>query len=188
MPPTGPEKSRAPFAVALVALAAVLLASGASARAALQQIARVLSLDGKPEPASANVLSAHQLEALDSMPAQAQAEFLLERAVNHYEGANRQIEVRLPAGVATLSLATGSKISSGRRLTQMISVSALPQSRSTSWRASWRKTSKQSIVSSRSRAAASRTASQRAMGSRAHRRTRRRTGADCRDHSLLGAR
>ena len=97
MQPTGPERNRAPFAVALVILAIVLLAGGASARAAWEQIARVLSLDGKPEPASANVLSAHHLEALDSMTPQEQAEFLLERAVNHYEGATRQIESRLPA-------------------------------------------------------------------------------------------
>jgi hypothetical protein len=97
MQPTGPERNRAPFAIALVALAAVLLASGASARSAWDQIARILSLHGKPAPASANVLSAHHLEALDSMPPQAQAEFLLERAVNHYEGSTRQIELRLPA-------------------------------------------------------------------------------------------
>ena len=96
MQPTAPERNRAPFAIALVALAAVLLASSASARAAWDRIARVLSLHGKPEPASANVLSAHHLEALDSMTPQAQAEFLLERAMNHYEGATWQIEKRLP--------------------------------------------------------------------------------------------
>ncbi len=97
MQPTGPERNRVPFAIALVALAVVLLASSASARAAWDQIARILRLDGKPEPASANVLSAHHLEALDSMTPQEQAEFLLERAMNHYEGATRQIESRLPA-------------------------------------------------------------------------------------------
>jgi len=96
MQPTAPERNRAPFAIALVALAAVLLASSASARAAWDRIASVLSLHGKPEPASANVLSAHHLEALDSMTPQAQAEFLLERAMNHYEGATWQIEKRLP--------------------------------------------------------------------------------------------
>ena len=96
MQPTRPERDRAPFAIALVALATVLLASSASARAAWEQIARILSLDGKPEPASANVLSAHHLDALDSMAPQAQAEFLLERAVNHYEGATREIDKRLP--------------------------------------------------------------------------------------------
>jgi HEAT repeat protein len=43
------------------------------------------------------VLSEHHLETLESMPPQAQAEFLLERSINHYAGANREIEARLPA-------------------------------------------------------------------------------------------
>jgi HEAT repeat protein len=97
MYPTGPERSRAPLALVLAALVAVLLTTSGTARAAWDQIARVLSLEGKPEPASANVLSEHHLEALDSMAPQAQAEFLLERSINHYEGANRQIEARLAA-------------------------------------------------------------------------------------------
>lgn len=46
-------------------------------------------------PASANVLSEHHTEALDSMPPQAQAEFLLERAINHYDGADRLIRAYL---------------------------------------------------------------------------------------------
>jgi hypothetical protein len=96
MQPTGPERNRTPLVIAFVALAMVLLASTSTARAAWDQIARVLRLQGKPEAASANVLSEHHLEALDSMPPQAQAEFLLERSMNHYDGANRQIEARLP--------------------------------------------------------------------------------------------
>ena len=97
MQPTGPERNRAPFVLALSAIIVLVLASTGTARAAWDQIARVLSLQGRPEPASANVLSAHHLEALDSMSPQAQAEFLLERAINHYEGSNREIEARLPA-------------------------------------------------------------------------------------------
>ena len=97
MQPTGPERNRAPLVIAFAALVVVLLASTGTARAAWEQIAKVLSLQGRPEPASANVLSEHHLEALDSMPPQAQAEFLLERSMNHYAGANQQIEARLPA-------------------------------------------------------------------------------------------
>ena len=97
MQPAGPERNRAPLALALAAVAVVLLATSGTARAAWEQIARALSLEGKPEPASANVLSEHHLEALDSMPPQAQAEFLLERAINHYQGSTREIEARLPA-------------------------------------------------------------------------------------------
>ena len=44
--------------------------------------------------ASANVLSEHHTEALDSMDPQAQAEFLVERAINHYKGAVEQISAR----------------------------------------------------------------------------------------------
>lgn len=82
--------------VAAIAVAA-LLANTTTARAGWDQISRVLGLQGEPAPASANVLSEHHLEALDAMPPQAQAEFLLERSMNHYEGANREIERRLPA-------------------------------------------------------------------------------------------
>jgi HEAT repeat protein len=94
MQPTGPERSRVVLFVG-GPLVVLLLAGTGTARAAWDQISRVLSLQGKPEPASANVLSEHHLEALDAMPAQAQAEFLLERSLNHYEGANAQIEARL---------------------------------------------------------------------------------------------
>jgi hypothetical protein len=44
--------------------------------------------------ASANVLSEHHTDVVDSMTAQAQAEFLIERAINHYRGANEQIAAR----------------------------------------------------------------------------------------------
>jgi HEAT repeat protein len=71
-------------------------------RAAWQQFAVFLSLQGPPTPASANVLSEHHLEALDGMTPQAQAEFLLERSINHYEGANREIEKRLRGWRGTL--------------------------------------------------------------------------------------
>jgi len=80
--------------MAAVVVVSLLIAS-ANASAAWQQIAVFLSLQGKPEPASANVLSTHHTEALDGMSPQQQAEFLLERSINHYDGANREIEARL---------------------------------------------------------------------------------------------
>ena len=74
-----PRRSRALFVgVALVAVAIVLISSG-TARAAWQEIARYLSLVGDPEPASANVLSEHEIEVLDEMTPSQQAELLLER-------------------------------------------------------------------------------------------------------------
>ena len=83
------------LAVASFAIVALLL-NTTTARAAWLELSIVLGLQGRPAPASANVLSQHHLEALDSMAPQAQAEFLLERSMNHYEGANREIEMRLP--------------------------------------------------------------------------------------------
>jgi HEAT repeat protein len=44
---------------------------------------------------SATVLSEHEIEALDSMSAQSQAELLLERSINHFRGANEQISARV---------------------------------------------------------------------------------------------
>jgi len=82
------------FAAAGVLLA-MLFVGTRTARAAWQQIAQLLSLQGKPEPASANVLSEHEIEGLDRMAPQSQAELLLERSINHYRGANAQIAERV---------------------------------------------------------------------------------------------
>jgi hypothetical protein len=46
-------------------------------------------------PVSANVLSEHEIEALDGTPPQRQAELLLERAINHYRGAHAEILARV---------------------------------------------------------------------------------------------
>jgi HEAT repeats len=82
------------FAVAAGVMLAGFFATG-NARAAFDQIARFLTLQGKPEPASPAVLSEHEIENLEHETPQRQAEVLLERAVNHYEGANDQIATRV---------------------------------------------------------------------------------------------
>lgn len=85
--------------VLVIALAAILLIfffpGTPTARAAWQQIAHFLSLQGKPKAASANVLSEHEIEVLDRMTPQAQAQLLLERSINHYRGANEEIAGRV---------------------------------------------------------------------------------------------
>jgi hypothetical protein len=87
--------SRAPIlAVGSIVIGILLLGTG-TARAAWEQIAVFLSLRGKPEPVSANVLSEHELENLDAMSPQQQATLLLERSINHFRGANEQIEFRV---------------------------------------------------------------------------------------------
>jgi hypothetical protein len=65
------------------------------AQSVWQVISRFIGLHGKPEPASANVLSEHETESLDQMSAQNQAELLLERSINHYRGANDEIAKRV---------------------------------------------------------------------------------------------
>jgi hypothetical protein len=72
-----------------------LFAGTRTARAAWQELTHFLTLQGRPEPASANVLSEHEIEVLDGMSPQHQAELLLERSINHYRGANEQIAGRV---------------------------------------------------------------------------------------------
>jgi hypothetical protein len=66
-----------------------------SGQSVWQVISQFIGLHGKPEPASANVLSEHETEGLDQMSPQAQAELLLERSINHYRGANDEIAKRV---------------------------------------------------------------------------------------------
>lgn len=94
-PDTPGGSSRVTMTAIAGLITAALFVATVDARAAWVQLAQLLSLQGKPEPVSANVLSEHHLEALDGMTPQAQAEFLLERSLNHYAGANREIEARL---------------------------------------------------------------------------------------------
>jgi HEAT repeats len=92
---TGPERSPAALFVVGGVVLVGLLATTSPARAAWDEIALFLTLQGKPEPASANVFSEHESESLDGMTPQTQAELLLERSINHYAGANDQIAARV---------------------------------------------------------------------------------------------
>jgi hypothetical protein len=76
-------------------LVGIIAAGSGSARAAWEPILRLIALQDPPRPASANVLSEHELETLDEMPPQAQATLLLERSINHYRGANQEIAARV---------------------------------------------------------------------------------------------
>jgi hypothetical protein len=72
-----------------------IAAGSGSLRAAWEPIVRFISLEDPPSPASANVLSEHEIAVLDETPPQSQAELLLERSINHYRGANEQIAARV---------------------------------------------------------------------------------------------
>jgi HEAT repeat protein len=93
----GPEPARLrPLIAILVGVICALpfLARG-SVRAAWEQLSHYLTLQGKPEPASPAIMSQHELQNLDRQPVQKQAELLLERAINHYDGATDQIAARV---------------------------------------------------------------------------------------------
>src|SRR6266496_6052701 len=88
--------SRRPLVAILgIALLAFLAVRTGRAQSVWQVISQFIGLHGKPEPASANVLSEHEIEALDKMSPQAQAQLLLERSINHYRGSNDEIAARV---------------------------------------------------------------------------------------------
>jgi hypothetical protein len=78
--------------VLLVALAGL---KSESVKAAWAELRLALGLAGEPVQAGPARLSEHEIEALASLPAQVQAQRLLERAINHYAGAAEEIERRV---------------------------------------------------------------------------------------------
>lgn len=62
----------------------------------LGQAAAQSQVSSPVERTSAGVLSEHEIEVLDSMTPQQQAELLLERSINHFRGANEEIATRAP--------------------------------------------------------------------------------------------
>jgi hypothetical protein len=68
---------------------------------------RAAQLRSTPLPASAPRLSDHEIEQLPSMAPQQQAELLMERAINHYEGAIELIDERVPSWYGKLEVEKG---------------------------------------------------------------------------------
>src|ERR1700719_235982 len=64
-------------------------------------------LKSNPLPASAPKLSDHEIEALPSMSPQQQAQLLMERAINHYEGAIELIDKNVPSWYGRLDVEKG---------------------------------------------------------------------------------
>lgn len=62
---------------------------------AVSNLAAFLQLIGPPVPASSGAISEHDLEELSGMSPQDQATRLLEKAINHYQGAGEEIAKRL---------------------------------------------------------------------------------------------
>src|ERR1700676_5385109 len=87
---TTPRGAKRLMFVLSVATVMVLVAAAAPApiRAAWDEFAlRIQLQQSEPQSASPAKLSDHEIEEIAALPAQQQAERLLERAVNHYDGA-----------------------------------------------------------------------------------------------------
>ena len=91
-------------AAIIIGICGTCIVGGVAAPSTWTPLARFLSLQGPPAATSANVLSDHEVEVLDSMSAQAQATLLLERSINHYRGANEQIDARVGQWLGKLAL------------------------------------------------------------------------------------
>jgi hypothetical protein len=76
----------------------------ATIRAAWTEIESIIQLKSTPLPASPARLSEHESESLDSMTPQKQAQLLLERAVNHYDGAIELIDLHVGGWYGRLKL------------------------------------------------------------------------------------
>ena len=89
------------------ALAGLLLVGYSSgfAQSAWEHVVGILALQGKPVAASPAMLSEHEVQELSNMTPQQQAERLLERATNHYEGAAEWIEKKADSWRGSLELA-----------------------------------------------------------------------------------
>jgi HEAT repeat protein len=66
-----------------------------------------VQLKSTPLPASAPKLSDHEIEALPSMTPQQQAQLLMERAINHYQGAIELIDKSVPSWYGQLVVDKG---------------------------------------------------------------------------------
>jgi len=76
-------------------------------KAAWTEFERIIQLKSDPLPASPARLSDHEIEGLSSSAPQQQAELLMERAINHYEGAIELIEKNVSGWYGQLEVQKG---------------------------------------------------------------------------------
>ena len=98
------------FALTLgISFVVVILAAAnpAPIKAAWAEFERIIQLKSDPLPASPPKLSDHELEGLSTMAPQQQAELLMERAINHYEGAIELIDKNVPGWYGQLDVQKG---------------------------------------------------------------------------------
>jgi hypothetical protein len=88
---TGLSARCVPYLVSTMLFMLLPSASNSQATARTGSLSGLHPLQARSARVSANVLSEHEIEALDGMTPQSQAELLLERSINHFHGANEQI-------------------------------------------------------------------------------------------------
>jgi hypothetical protein len=81
--------------VIILPLAIVISLKPAAARAAWDELVRIIQLKSDPLPASPAKFSPHLTVSLATRAPQSQAELLLEQTINHYEGAIEQLSTRM---------------------------------------------------------------------------------------------
>jgi len=106
--PETPSGKRLFIALGLaLVLFVVAAANPAPIKAAWEEFERIIQLKSNPLPASPAKLSDHETEELSSMAPQQQATLLLERAINHYEGAIELIDEHVPGWYGQLQVQDG---------------------------------------------------------------------------------
>jgi HEAT repeat protein len=93
-----------PLAIVCFGLAAAIFAGS---NPATMKAGEATQLKSSPLAASAPKLSDHEIEALPSMSPQQQAQLLMERAINHYEGAIELIDKNVPSWYGQLDVEKG---------------------------------------------------------------------------------
>jgi hypothetical protein len=107
--PANPGLGKRFFVVLAIGFTFLVLAAAnpAPIKAAWAEFERIIQLKGEPLPASPAKLSGHEIEGLSSMASQQQAELLMDRAINHYEGAIELIEKSVPGWYGQLEVEKG---------------------------------------------------------------------------------
>jgi hypothetical protein len=107
--PATPTVGKRRLVILVIALAFTLFAAmnPAAVKAAWAEFERIILLKSDPLPASPAKLSDHEIEGLSTMAPQEQAQLLLERAINHYEGAIELIDKRVPSWYGQLVVEKG---------------------------------------------------------------------------------
>jgi HEAT repeat protein len=107
--PATPSFAKRRLAILLLVCAIALFAAvnPVPVKAAWDAFERIIQLKGDPLPASPPRLSDHEIEGLSSMAPQQQAQLLLERAINHYDGALDLIVKNVPSWYGQLEVQKG---------------------------------------------------------------------------------